>query len=91
MGEKSAETLAEKFRPSTVCIPPLLAALSSYGRFFLLHFVRAFTVVCFYFTLPGLRPYDSSALELELKAEIARFVRDPCLLKAAKKPILGHH
>lgn len=29
------------FVPSAVCIPPLLAALSSRGRFFLLHFVRA--------------------------------------------------
>lgn len=51
---------------------------------------RACTVVCFYFTLPGLRPYDPPALELESKAEIARFVHDPCLLNAAKKKKNGY-
>lgn len=69
-----------------VCIPPLLATLSSCGRFFLLHFAhaRAYTVVCFYFTLPGLSLYDLPA-RAWIESGNYEFCAWSLLIKSSKK------
>lgn len=69
---------------SAVCIP-ILSIVLSQPREVAPFYYTSYGLVCFYFILHS-RPCDS--LTLELKAEIARFARDPCLLKVAKRRIL---